>query len=681
MATKQDENKPKKSSSRQSKPIEPCELDVLKLTPTQKQILTHKRIHTFSELIHTYPLRYTHILPSDQWQDGDEVLFEGIVQSVKSNQRVSRGRVVTRLKVWFDHKEFDVSIFSYGYFPAISQEDQLTICGIFHEPNTIGSLWTSRQPLPEGYALYPNYSMPPKVRRDTMIRIMDKAMDYVDTIPDRVPQRLREKYRLLKQNDALRYVHKPQSEQQLYQAVRSLKYEEFLCFHCARLMQSERIEKEAKVFDTEMIERKIRSLPYPLTPDQRKSIDQILADMRESIAMYRLLQGDVGCGKTIVAAMAAYACALANQQCALLAPTEILARQHVKSFEGLGIPATLYCSSLKANEKRKILRDLKYGKIQIVVGTHSLFQEAVEYDNLGLVIADEQQRFGVLQRRSLIEKGHQPDVLLMSATPIPRTAAHFIYGDIDLSVIHTMPPGRMPVLTKYFESSSMKPVLGRIIEGIEKEGRQVYVVCPAIEENLEEEVTAAKKIHEGMVSVFKDRISVGLLHGKMTTEQKEDIMQEFKAGKIQILVSTTVIEVGIDVANATMMVIYDAHRFGLSTLHQLRGRCARGKKQGECYLLSSSKTPESKLRLKKMEELDNGFDLSAYDLELRGPGDILGTRQSGLPAFILGDASKDLKMMDCCAYDAREILANPQDEQNRNMMAYLSLVRDKVTID
>lgn len=681
MATKQDENKPKKSSSRQLKPIEPCELDVLKLTPTQKQILAHKRIHTFSELIHTYPLRYTHILPSDQWQDGDEVLFEGIVQSVKSNQRVSRGRVVTRLKVWFDHKEFDVSIFSYGYFPAISQEDQLTICGIFHEPNTIGSLWTSRQPLPEGYALYPNYSMPAKVRRDTMIRIMDKAMDYVDTIPDRVPQRLREKYRLLKQNDALRYVHKPQSEHQLYQAVRSLKYEEFLCFHCARLMQSERIEKEAKVFDTEMIERKIRSLPYPLTPDQRKSIDQILADMRESIAMYRLLQGDVGCGKTIVAAMAAYACALANQQCALLAPTEILARQHVKSFEGLGIPATLYCSSLKANEKRKILRDLRSGKIQIVVGTHSLFQEAVEYDNLGLVIADEQQRFGVLQRRSLIEKGHQPDVLLMSATPIPRTAAHFIYGDIDLSVIHTMPPGRMPVLTKYFESSSMKPVLARIIEGIEKEGRQVYVVCPAIEENLEEEVTAAKKIYEGMVSVFKDRISVGLLHGKMTTEQKEDIMQEFKAGNIQILVSTTVIEVGIDVANATMMVIYDAHRFGLSTLHQLRGRCARGKKQGECYLLSSSKTPESKLRLKKMEELDNGFDLSAYDLELRGPGDILGTRQSGLPAFILGDASKDLKMMDCCAYDAREILANPQDEQNRNMMAYLSLVRDKVTID
>ncbi|MGM9959882.1 MAG: ATP-dependent DNA helicase RecG [Allobaculum sp.] len=658
-----------------------ADLNVLKLTDTQKKLLEHKNITTYSELIHTYPLRYTHILPAGQWQEGDEVLFEGTILQVKSSSRISKGRIVTRLSVWFDHKELDVSIYSYGYFPSVSQEESITICGIYHAPNSIGALWTSKQSLPSGFALYPNYSMPPKMRRDTMIRIIDKALKYVDRLPDRVPASLRSKYRLLDQSTALRYVHQPQSEQQLYQAVRSLKYEEFLSFHCARLMQSERVEKTPKVFDTGLIEAKIQELPYPLTPDQRKAIDQVLSDMRDSMAMYRLLQGDVGCGKTTVAALAAYACALSGQQCALLAPTEILARQHVKSLTSLGIESTLYCSSLKAAEKRRILSDLKEGKIQIIVGTHSLFQEGVEYSNLGLVIADEQQRFGVLQRRALIEKGHQCDVLLMSATPIPRTAAHFLYGDIDLSVIRTMPPGRMPVRTKYFRSSSMKPVLGRILEGIEKEGRQVYVVCPAIEENLDEDTIAAKKIYDGMVSVFKSRIQVGLLHGKMKTEEKEAIMQEFKEGKIQILVSTTVIEVGIDVANATMMVIYDAHRFGLSTLHQLRGRCARGSKQGECYLLSSSKTAESVSRLKKMEELDNGFDLSAYDLHMRGPGDLLGTRQSGLPAFILGDASKDLSMMDCCANDAKDILAHPENEENRAMMAYLHQAMNRAIID
>lgn len=689
MAEKQKDEKKQEASTSKSKSqkkrapkSENPELKPLKLPPSQSQFLASRKIETLSDLLHTYPLRYTPIRPYDKWEEGDEVLFEGYVIRSTGGQRISHNRIVTQVTMYAWDQELVVSIFSYGYFPQIAIEKPLTVCGTFHKPNRISANWTSGAKVIEpGQLLYPNYSLPNKTRRDMMIKIIDKALKHVDALPDRIPQSLREKYRLLPLAKALKAVHQPQNEAELYQGVRALKYEEFLCFHCARLRQSIRIEKTPKQFDQSLIDQKIAALPYTLTPDQASSIDEILNDLRSDQAMYRLLQGEVGCGKTMVAAMALYACKLSGQQAALLAPTEILARQHVISLQKLGIEATLYCSSLKASEKKQVLKGLKEGTIDLVVGTHSLFQEAVEYDNLGLVVADEQHRFGVLQRRALIEKGHHVDVLLMSATPIPRTAAHFLYGDIDLSAIRTMPPGRKPVLTKYYQTSSMKPVLGRILEGIQKEGRQVYVVCPAIDENPDEGITAAKSIYEGMKSVLGRQISIDLLHGRMKTEEKEEIMDRFKRHETQILVSTTVIEVGIDVANATMMVIYDAHRFGLSALHQLRGRCARGPVQGECYLLSNSKTMQSVDRLKKMETLDNGFDLAAYDLQLRGPGDLLGTRQSGIPAFILGDAGKDLAMMDCCEKDAAEILEHPENPENRAMMAYLRQASDKSLVD
>ena len=645
------------------------DLKKLKLTKTQSEFLKARKIDSLDALLHTYPLRYTKIAPFSEWEEGSEVLFEGIISEVKSSQCISRGRIVTRLKVYAWDEELDVSIFSFGYFPKFAVEKPVTVCGTYHAPRQVSALWTSLHPLDASRSLYPTYSMPAKTRRDMMIRIMDKALKFTGTLTDRVPASLRKKYRLYSLPDALRAVHQPRSEQELYQGVRSLKYEEFLCFHAARLSQSFHIEKTARVFDQQRVEDFLAGLPYPLTPDQRKSLDEILADLRSERAMYRLLQGDVGCGKTVVAAAAIYAATLGGSQAALLAPTEILARQHVKSLQALGSDATLYCASLKAKEKQAVLAGLKNGTVSVVVGTHSLFQPGVDFARLELVIADEQQRFGVLQRRSLIEKGQQADVLLMSATPIPRTAAHFLYGDIDLSAIKTMPPGRQPVKTKYIQTKTMKPVLPRILEGIEQEGRQLYVVCPAIEENPEEGIAAARSIYEGMQKVLGSRMAIDLLHGKMKTEEKDAIMARFKAGETQILVSTTVIEVGIDVGNATMMVIYDAHRFGLSALHQLRGRCARGKLQGECYLLSGAKTLEAVSRLQKLETLDNGFDLAAYDLQLRGPGDLLGTRQSGLPAFILGDAMKDLAMMDCCAEDAREILDHPENPENHAMLA------------
>lgn len=643
----------------------------IKLTSNQKKFLEERHIQSLDGLLHTYPLRYIPIRPLSEWETGQEVLFQGLVHSVPSSQRISRGRIATKLVVMAYEEALEVTLFTYGYFPKIEPGRFLTVCGYYQGHRSITASWTSLMELDSSKALYPIYSMPVKMRRDTMMRLEDKALKKVDTLQDRVPAYLRERYRLYSLPQALQAVHQPKDELDLYQGVRALKYEEFLSFHCARLAQSFHVEKEGRIFDQALVEDFITKLPYPLTTDQRQSLDDILNDLRQDKAMYRLLQGDVGSGKTAVAACAMYAASLSKGQCALLAPTEILARQHLKSLESFGVQATLLCGSLKVAQKRQVLKGLKEGSIQVVVGTHALFQPDVEFDNLALVIADEQHRFGVLQRRALIEKGYHCDVLLMSATPIPRTAAHFMYGDIDLSAIRTLPPGRKPVKTKYFQSNSMKPVLTRILEAIEQEGRQVYVVCPAIEENPEEGIAAARSIYEGMEQVLGDRFHIDLLHGKMKNAQKEEVMARFHQGQTQILVATTVIEVGIDVANATIMVIYDAHRFGLSALHQLRGRCARGPVQGECYLLSPAKNKEAIHRLQKMEELDNGFDLAAYDLKMRGPGDLLGTRQSGLPAFILGDATKDLAMMDCCAKDAQEILDHPENPAHQAMLAAL----------
>lgn len=651
--------------------MELSQIKGLKLTPAQKGFLESRKISTLEELMAAYPRRYVPIVPCDAWQLGDEVLFCGVVVGSRAGQRIGGGRILTRFEVMTWNVTVEVSVFSYGHFPRFETGKTVTVCGVLQSAGRVTASWTSFQPLPSNLEVYPLYSLPAGTRRDMMLRIMDKALPFVHLLPERTPQALRDKYRLLPLGEALEDAHRPPNEARLAAAIRTLKYEEFLSFHCARLALSSKSPKTPRQFDRRLIEKKIADLPFALSQDQRQAVDDILEDLGGDFAMYRLLQGDVGCGKTIVGAMALYAVSLAGLQSALLAPTEILARQHVESLRRLGLDAVLYCASLKAKEKKQVLEGLQDGSIDIVVGTHSLFSDPVVFDRLGLVIADEQQRFGVLQRRALVEKGHQPDVLLMSATPIPRTAAHFLYGDIDLSAIHTMPPGRRPVKTRVYHSSSMKPVLSRILEGIEQEGRQVYVVTPAVEENEETGLHSAQGIYEGLCSVLGTRFSIGLLHGKMKTEEKQAIMDRFASGEVQILVSTTVIEVGIDVPKATLMVIYDAHRFGLATLHQLRGRCARGPVQGECYLLSSSRDVQARSRLAQMETITNGFDLAQYDLELRGPGDLLGTRQSGLPAFILGDAQKDLGMMECCAQDAREILDHPEDPDNREMIRFV----------
>lgn len=651
------------------------ELTELKLTARRFGLLQKMGITTLEQLLKTYPFRYEshEQLPFDQWQKGDTVGFAGLIASRPAVIRLGKNRTMTRFTVISWNQELQVTVFNRPWLNAFPFGETIHIRGTYNGEGKVTAMQAQKKPLEEG--LVPVYSMTKGMKPADMPAILDKALEHLDQLPDLVPPDLRRRYRLLDKDTSYRWIHRPPDEKRLHLAIRTLKYEEFLCFQCA--VQSESAlgqRKTPRMFDHALADAFLDQFPYDLTADQRQAIEDVWSDQRRDTTMYRLVQGDVGSGKTVVAMAAIRACELSGAQSAMMAPTEILARQHLKTLQSAGIEAKLLVSSLPRKEKQEVLEGLRTGTVSVVVGTHSLFQDPVEFADLGLVVADEQQRFGVSQRRQLLEKGKGADFLMMSATPIPRTYAHFLYGDIALSAVKTMPAGRKPVETRYVRGQSMKPVLKDVLQGL-KEGRQCYVVAPAIDENLELDIKGVTSLYEGMVKVLGKDWTIGLLHGRMSAAEKEEVMTRFKAGDIHILVSTTVIEVGIDVAKATMMVIYDAHRFGLSTIHQLRGRCARGPVQGTCWLLSATKDMAAIERLQKLQELRDGFAISEYDLQLRGPGDLLGTRQSGLPAFVLGDFEKDPAIMEAAVQDAAAMLARRDWPP---LMEYVRQARDSV---
>jgi len=651
------------------------ELTELKLTARRFGLLQKMGITTLEQLLKTYPFRYEshEQLPFDQWQKGDTVGFAGLIASRPAVIRLGKNRTMTRFTVISWNQELQVTVFNRPWLNAFPFGETIHIRGTYNGEGKVTAMQAQKKPLEEG--LVPVYSMTKGMKPADMPAILDKALEHLDQLPDLVPPDLRRRYRLLDKDTSYRWIHRPPDEKRLHLAIRTLKYEEFLCFQCA--VQSESAlgqRKTPRMFDQALADAFLDQFPYDLTADQRQAIEDVWSDQRRDTTMYRLVQGDVGSGKTVVAMAAIRACELSGAQSAMMAPTEILARQHLKTLQSAGIEAKLLVSSLSRKEKQEVLEGLKTGTVSVVVGTHSLFQDPVEFADLGLVVADEQQRFGVSQRRQLLEKGKGADFLMMSATPIPRTYAHFLYGDIALSAVKTMPAGRKPVETRYVRGQSMKPVLKDVLQGL-KEGRQCYVVAPAIDENLELDIKGVTSLYEGMVKVLGKDWTIGLLHGRMSAAEKEEVMTRFKAGDIHILVSTTVIEVGIDVAKATMMVIYDAHRFGLSTIHQLRGRCARGPVQGTCWLLSATKDMSAIERLQKLQELRDGFAISEYDLQLRGPGDLLGTRQSGLPAFVLGDFEKDPAIMEAAVQDAAAMLVRRDWPP---LMEYVRQARDSV---
>lgn len=510
----------------------------------------------------------------------------------------------------------------------------------------------------------PVYSVRGEVTVKGLRRFINLAFSqYGNDINETLPQSIIKKYKLCDRRTALRAMHNPLNEADMKKARRRIVYEEFLYFQlkmqALRKFERENSKGLSQAYHLDQIKNFIQRLPFPLTNAQKRVVNEILKDIKSSFRMNRLLQGDVGSGKTVVAAIALFASYTAGYQGALMVPTEILAEQHADSLkellEPVGLKVELLTSSVKGKRRREILELLKSGEINLLIGTHALIQDEVVFAKLGLVITDEQHRFGVEQRRVLREKGENPDVLFMTATPIPRTLAITVFGEMDVSIIDEMPAGRKMIET-YWAKAEM---LERVLAFMEKElvkGRQAYVICPLIEESEKLDVQNAIDVHATLSTYFQSRYKVGLMHGRLSSDEKDLVMKDFSQNQTQVLVSTTVVEVGVNVPNATMMVIYDAERFGLSQLHQLRGRVGRGSEQSYCVLLANPKTEVGKERMKIMTETNDGFVLSEKDLELRGPGDFFGRKQSGLPEFKVADMVHDYRTLETARDDAARLI-------------------------
>ena len=636
----------------------------LKLTSKRLQILHELGLYTTDDLLMYYPYRYEVITTSafSDWKIKDKVWFEGEVVQLPRSWR--KGRLVTTtFQVRSQEQILTITIFNRPWAKSLNLNQILTIQGVYQGNSKVTAISYDTKPLAEHASITPIYSIKEGIRQKTLQTIVHSVLNQLqDEIIDDIPDEFRQAYRLLPLKVAYRCIHIPSSMNEVQIAVRTLKYAEFLRFFTAiQLMRSTegiRIAKKPKIFSSKKIQQAIQSLSFEMTADQRETLEKILYDMGSTHTMYRLVQGDVGCGKTVVATLSLYAAFLSGYQGAMLAPTEILARQHYQSVNevlaSFGVKTEVLYSALSSAKKNEILKDVASGKIDILIGTHSMIQDTVTFHKLGLTIADEQQRFGVAQRKALKQKGEQVDFLLMSATPIPRTLAASLFGDMDVSTIETMPLGRIAPITTLIKENSFRTVL-EDVKHLLVSGRQLYVICAAVDEN---EEYHARNIYDTMKSIQKlfPQYKVACLHGRMSTDEKQAIMQAFHDNDIQILVSTTVVEVGVNVVNATGMIIYDADRFGLSQLHQLRGRIQRGSEQGYCWLLTASQDERVLQRLEVLVKSNNGFEISYEDLRLRGPGDILGTRQSGVPDFILGNIVEDTAMINQARKDALKVM-------------------------
>ncbi len=533
--------------------------------------------------------------------------------------------------------------------------------------------------------IVPVYEAAGKVTTRVLRSVMHRILEGITYLEDPLPEHLRTSLKLVDRLTALRTVHFPSEGEdlRLLNGFRSpahfrMIFEEFFWLECGLALKKSKARlQEGISFElTERVRERIKTmLPFKPTGAQKRVLGEIAQDMSRPHPMYRLLQGDVGSGKTLVAAEAAIIAIENGYQVAVLAPTEILATQHhfyfQELFKNLGYFVVLLTGSGGKREKEKLKRLMANGLVQVGVGTHALLEGDVEFDKLGLAIIDEQHRFGVEQRLKLVEKGTNPDVLVMTATPIPRTLALTVYGDLDVSVIDELPPGRKPIMTKHVTEDRVEQVYSFLKKEIEI-GRQAYVVYPLIEESETQSMKAAQKMYEHLSKFVFPNFAIGLLHGKLAPAEKEQVMRDFKKGLIQLLVSTTVIEVGVDVPNATVMVIEQAERFGLSQLHQLRGRVGRGGEQSYCVLVTTKLNDVGRERIRTMVDSNDGFHIAEMDMRLRGPGEFFGTKQSGLPALRIGNILRDSEILELARNEASSFVEKPpSDEELRRAVAYI----------
>lgn len=622
-------------------------------------------IHTIEDLLTYYPFRYEDIQERNlnEIQDQEKVTLKGLVVSPPVMSRFGYKKSRLQFRMMQEHEVFNVSFFNQPYLKdKVILSEEIAVYGKWDaKRKALNGMKILGSQSPDDFS--PIYHVNKSIRQTTLVDLIRRGFsEYGDLIEENLPLSLIEKYRLLDRPTAVRSMHFPQNHEENHQAKRRIVFEEFFFFQMQLqgLKKAEKSEKNGLeiLYDVERLKQFTKKLPFELTTAQKRVTNEICRDLRNPHHMQRLLQGDVGSGKTVVAAIALYATVTAGFQGALMVPTEILAQQHVESLSQLFDPnevtVALLTGSTKAKDRRELLERLENGEIDIVVGTHALIQEGVAFQNLGLVITDEQHRFGVNQRKVLREKGWRPDVLFMTATPIPRTLAITAYGEMDVSVIDELPAGRIPIETRWVRT----PQLDSVLEWTYKElrrGHQMYVICPLIEESEALDVKNAVEIYEKLRELFAPEYEVGLLHGKMKNQEKDQIMETFKENQLQILVSTTVIEVGVNVPNATVMLIMDADRFGLAQLHQLRGRVGRGSEASYCILVANPKNELGVERMKIMTETTNGFILSEKDLELRGPGEVFGFRQSGLPEFAIADLVTDGNVLEVAREEAAAI--------------------------
>ena len=638
-------------------------------------------ITTSEELVNYLPYRYEDFSYSDETklhEKGQIVLFGRLVSNVKSFNNGNLSIIRFTFMSFSSPYLYECVVFNQPYYSkTLSLQDKFTLVGTVEKISgskiNINVKKIKVGEIDKNDSLQPVYHLPSQIGHATYLALLKRTFDAVNTeIKTLTPSYLINKYNLLTHIEALDKVHFPKRREDVALGLRTLKFEECLeyCFKNKLIrLQNEQLEKTIDVeIDTNKINDFVKNLPYKLTKDQVTSIREIVLDMKSKKLMYRLLQGDVGTGKTIVAVTSLYANYLRKGQGVLLAPTDSLARQHydsVKSFfKDYGINVVLLIGSLTQSKKNEIKEQIKSGKADIVVGTHALFSSTVEYKKLSLAIIDEQHRFGVNQRNTLANKGDQVDLLLMSATPIPRTLALSIYGDLDVSSLTMYPTEKHVVKTKVVDYDSEK--ITSLIDYCLKNNRQVFMVCPKIYYGGNK--ASSEEVYERYSSIYGDKIA--LLHGKLKNDEKVSILNDFKSNKTPILVSTTIVELGIDVKTAGGIIIFSANSFGLASLHQLRGRVGRNGEEAYCLLVDHFEENEDASRLMFLESNNNGFDISEEDMKRRGPGDFMGIEQSGFPAFSSLNIISDFKMFEVARNEVATILSSLDNDENKTYYDY-----------
>ncbi len=660
-------------------------LSVIKgLGPKSIARLNNLNIYNISDLVNYYPYKHNLIVLDDikNCVDKQNVIIECIVDSVPLTRRFRANMSSLTFRAVSNRKMIAVMIFNRVFLKThLKPGTYITVIGKYDAlKNTVIASDIKFERLKTG-SIESVYHLTSGVTSKQLKKYINEALSFYDNYVDYIPSYLNEKYGFISKKEAVNLIHNPQNESDVKKSLLKLKYEELFEF-MFKINYLKEINKASKTeyirnVDINEINDFIRSLPFELTADQNKAIKEIYDDMTSDKRMNRLLQGDVGSGKTIVSVIAAYINHLSKHQTALMAPTEVLAVQHYETIKNTlastNMRVELLIGSMKKKEKDDIAEKLKEGKIDFIIGTHALLSDNVEFKNLGLVITDEQHRFGVNQRALLRNKGLLPDTLYMSATPIPRTFALTIYGDMDISNIKTKPKGRKDIKTIVKSEKEMIEVYDMIKNEIDNQ-HQVYIVSPLIEDSEVSDLTTVNEIKRNIDLYFKGSVKSSIMHGKLSKNDKDKIMNDFKEGKIDILISTTVIEVGIDVKNATMMVIYDAGMFGLATLHQLRGRIGRNSYDSTCILIGD----KNNSRLKVMCESNDGFYITEKDFEMRGEGDLFGVKQSGDMTFKVANIKSDFKILLQARDDVKEFVKS-KDYLNYN--CYNDFVKSLESID